>query len=353
MMELTSTQEIIASIIAYSFCSGTLVLLNKLTLHFLPLPSLVIAFQLLVCITFVYSARFFGVMKVDDIKWEYAKPYLLYVGFFALGVYANMRSLNVSNVETVIVFRALTPIIVSFLDAIFLGREWPSYRSWGALITLVVGAYGYASYDEQFQTQGIGAYGWPSFYTITIAFEMAYGKKIVKSVPLETRSGPVIYTNLLSIVPMLLLANISNEYSKFWELLWGPNAGSISNLALFLLCLGGFVGTAIGYSAWWCRNVVSATSFTLIGVINKCLTVVINSLIWSEHAKPEGIFCLFICIAGGIAYQQAPMKGANESSSSNSAVDVESNTEMITKDYTHEDDEMESLAKPSVTKRRP
>ena len=32
----------------------------------------------------------------------------------------------------------------------------------------------------------------------------AYGKKIVKSVPLVTTSGPVIYTNLIGFVPMLL-----------------------------------------------------------------------------------------------------------------------------------------------------
>jgi hypothetical protein len=30
--------EVVASVIAYSLCSGTLVLLNKLTLHHLPFP---------------------------------------------------------------------------------------------------------------------------------------------------------------------------------------------------------------------------------------------------------------------------------------------------------------------------
>jgi GDP-mannose transporter len=83
-----------------------------------------------------------------------------------------MRSLNISNVETIIVFRALSPIIVTFLDALFLGREWPSHRSWAGLCTLVVGAYGYASFDEQFQTQGYHAYFWPTLYLIVIALEM-------------------------------------------------------------------------------------------------------------------------------------------------------------------------------------
>jgi len=307
-MNLTPQQEVIASVIAYSFCSGTLVLLNKLTLHFLPFPSLVVSFQLFACIVIIYSAKQSGFIEVDAIKWEYVKPYLLYILFFSTGVYCNMRSLNVSNVETVIVFRALSPIIVAFLDALFLGREWPSHRSWAGLITLVVGAYGYASFDEDFQTQGYHAYFWPTLYTIIIAFEMAYGKKIVKSVPLKTNSGPVIYTNLIGFIPMLLLANVGGEYSKFWEFYWAQDNTVLPALTILLLALGSVVGTGIGYSSWYCRNLVSATSFTLIGVMNKCLTVLLNTFIWDQHAKPGGIFCLFICIGGGMIYKQAPMR---------------------------------------------
>lgn len=171
-MPLTPKQEVIASIASYSFCSGTLVLLNKLTLHFLPFPSLVVAFQLLACIFLIYGAQYIGYIQVDPIKWEYVKPYMLYIFFFSTGVYCNMRSLSEANVETVIVFRALSPIIVAFMDALCLGREWPSGRSWAGLITLVVGAYGYASFDEQFQSQGASAYFWPTLYTVIIASEM-------------------------------------------------------------------------------------------------------------------------------------------------------------------------------------
>ena len=96
-------------------------------------------------------------------------------------------------------------------------------------------------------------------------FPQAYGKKIVKDVPLQTRSGPVVYTNLIGFVPMLLLANIGNEYSKFWDFYWGESNGKFPPLGIFLLILGSLVGTGIGYSSWWCRGLVSATSFTLIG----------------------------------------------------------------------------------------
>jgi uncharacterized membrane protein len=169
---LSPQQEIIFSIVSYSLCSGSLVLVNKLTLHYLPFPSLVVTVQLVACIVMIYTANMLGKITVDPIKWECVKPYLLYTVFFSTGVYCNMRSLNISNVETVIVFRALSPALVAFMDALLLGREWPSKRSWVGLLTLVAGAYGYASYDEKFQTQGASAYYWPTLYTVIIALEM-------------------------------------------------------------------------------------------------------------------------------------------------------------------------------------
>merc|ERR1719343_906637 len=84
--------------------------------------------------------------------------------------------------------------------------------------------------------------------------------------------------------------------------------GKLPPLTLLLLALGSLVGTGIGYSGWWCRSLVSATSYTLIGVMNKCLTIILNTLIWDKHANPGGIFSLFICIAGGMIYKQAPMR---------------------------------------------
>lgn len=264
--------EVIASVIAYSFCSGTLVLLNKLILHHLgPFPSLIVAFQLVATLVFIYGAKLTKILEVDPIVTKHVIPYLYYIVAFALGVYCNMKSLSLSNVETVIVFRALAPVLVAILDAVFLGREYPSQRSWCGLGLIVLGAYGYASFDPKFQSQGLAAYTWPFFYLIIISFEMAYGKKIIRSVDLKTKSGPVLYTNLLGLTPMLIFAQMGGEFDKFHSA--NPTFGFGLVILLLLSCV---VGTGIGFSSWWCRDKVSATSFTLIGVMNKCLTILLN-----------------------------------------------------------------------------
>mmetsp|Transcript_27357 Transcript_27357/g.31881 ORF Transcript_27357/g.31881 Transcript_27357/m.31881 type:complete len:362 (-) Transcript_27357:30-1115(-) len=315
MLKLSPKAEIIASVISYSLCSGSLVLVNKLILHYLPFPSLVIVTQLFVSIFLIYGGNFCGVMHIDEMKWEFLKPYLVYTVAFSTGVYTNMMCLNTSNVETVIVARALSPLIVSFLDPIFLGREFPSKRSLGALGMIVIGAFGYASTDQAFISQGYSAYFWPFLYLNVITFEMVYGKKIVKSVKFKTLSGPVQYTNLLGVAPMLLFAEMGGEFQNLDYTLQQYGVTSVTGYfqklpshVIALVVLGCLVGTGIGYSGWWCRGKVSATSFTLIGVLNKCLTVFVNVLIWDQHATPFGIACLLLCLFGGAFYQQAPMR---------------------------------------------
>ena len=309
---MRNSTEVFLSTVAYSLCSGTLVLINKLTLHRLPYPSLIISFQLLVTLLFIYSAKFSKILPVDELRWRYIKPYSIYIVAFSLGVYANMRSLASSNVETIIVFRALSPCLVAFLDAIFLGREYPTTQSWVSLVVIVVGAYGYACYDISFQNQGIMAYTWPMIYLAVISFEMAYGKRIIQSVDLKTRSGPVLYTNLLGLPPMLLLAAMGNEYRHFSK---DRNQGEhpFDAAAVSFLLTGCLIAVGIGYTGWWCRDKISATSYTLVGVMNKCLTVLLNLVVWDQHAPPGGVVCLLICLGGGMLYRQAPMRTLSSS----------------------------------------
>ena len=312
---LSPQAEVIASVISYSLCSGSLVLVNKLILHYFPFPSLVVTMQLFASIFLIYGGNMAGVMEIDKLSMAALKPYLVYTVAFSTGVYTNMMCLNTSNIETVIVARALSPLVVSLLDPIFLGRELPSKRSFAALGMIVLGAFGYAQTDEQFKAQGLNAYVWPFLYLAVITFEMVYGKKIVKSVEFATLSGPVQYTNLLGWPPMILFAQMGGEFGRLKEMVAEYGASSYTDLlfmlpneSLALMVMGCLVGTGIGYTGWWCRSKVSATSYTLIGVLNKCFTVLVNLMIWDNHAPPAGIMSLFICLIGGSFYQQAPMR---------------------------------------------
>ena len=78
-----------------------------------------------------------------------------YVILFMCGIYANMRALETSNVETVIVARACTPLIVAVLEYNFLGRQAPSLKSTFSMLTIVLGAWFYVMNDGKFSSEGI------------------------------------------------------------------------------------------------------------------------------------------------------------------------------------------------------
>ena len=56
MQGLSPQTTVVLAVLSYSLCSGSLVLVNKVILHHLPYPSLVITFQLWATLFFVHSA---------------------------------------------------------------------------------------------------------------------------------------------------------------------------------------------------------------------------------------------------------------------------------------------------------
>jgi GDP-mannose transporter len=53
---------------------------------------------------------------------------------------------------------------------------------------------------------------------------------------------------------------------------------------------------------------VSATTYTLVGVVNKFLTVLLNVMVWDKHSTPMGLIAVCVCLGSGALYQQAPRR---------------------------------------------
>ena len=101
---------------------------------------------------------------------------------------------------------------------------------------------------------------------------------------------------------------MKGEYELVEGALEGCSIGC--SLVVFLSCV---LGIGIGYSGWWCRAELSAASYTLVGHMNKVLTILANTLLWEKHAGPWGTASLFLCLVGGAMYRQAPMRGGHVS----------------------------------------
>ncbi len=211
-----------------------------MAIAYLPLPSVVSFIQIISSAIAVLTYKMLG-GNVDALEWSKVKAYGLYIVAFVAAIYANMQALSHSNVETVIVFRACSPVAVCVVEYLFMDRALPNLRSSISLGLVCFGAILYCMSDSEFALGGLKAYYWVIIYFFLITFEMTYGKKLTSSVKMDSVWGPVLYCNLLAALPMFLLGWFNGDYENISEKLSELPANGA--MIILFSCV---VGTLIG-----------------------------------------------------------------------------------------------------------
>lgn len=306
--EPSSRIKVILAIIGYSICSSTLLLANKAALIYFPFPSTLSLIQIVATIIAVMI-----IMIVNDgggfttltetLRPANVRAYSLYTTAFVFAIYANLQALHHSNVDTVIVFRACSPVVVSIIEYFFLDREWPSRRSSLSLFLVVAGALAFCLLDSELSLSTLASYKWVTCYLALISFEMTYGKKLTSSVKLPSMWCSVLLTNFFAFPGFIILGWLDGDFD-----IVGEKLQEMPVNVYFILLFSCVVAVLIGYTGWLCRSLVSATTYTLVGVVNKFLTVLLNIIVWDKHSPPLGIVSVCCCLLAGTMYEQAPIR---------------------------------------------
>lgn len=288
-------------VIGYALCSSLLAVINKYAITVFNYPGLLTALQYSTSTLGVWVLGKIGYLHHDPFTLDTAKKFLPAAIVFYLAIFTNTNLLRHANVDTFIVFRSLTPLLVAIADTFFRNQPWPSKLTFLSLFVILSGAVGYVATDSAFS---LTAYSWAVAYLATITTEMVYIKHMVTNLGLNTW-GFVFYNNLMSLMMSPLFWLLTGEYNEVFGSL-SENGGNWFDVKTFfvvgLSCVFGLMISFFGFAA---RKAISATAFTVTGVVNKFLTVVINVMIWDKHASPFGLVCLLFTIAGGVLYQQS------------------------------------------------
>lgn len=295
-------------VVGYAICSSLLAIINKYAITRFPFPGLLTALQYATSVVGVWTAGKSGLIYHDPFVWSTAKKFLPAAFVFYLAIFTNTNLLKHANVDTFIVFRSSTPLLVALADSAFRKQALPSKYTFASLLVILAGALGYVITDSAFT---LTAYSWAFAYLVTICTEMVYIKHMVMDLGLNTW-GFVLYNNVLALMLSPFFWVAMGEYqdiaNAFRTLNPNPNPSSSSSWALssfFAVALSCLFGLAISFFGFAARKAISATAFTVTGVVNKLLTVVINVVIWDKHASFSGSVCLLFTIVGGVLYQQS------------------------------------------------
>jgi len=348
--------------IGYCFSSALLAIVNKWALIEFPYPSILTAFQYSSSAIAVTILGKFGVVERVRLDWKKARQFTPAVVLFYVSIFTNSKLLQHANVDTFIVFRSCCPLLVLPLEYLFLRKKnnttttnnhnhnnhnhnsengsisshssgnisnggggggfqdvsdlgghhqqqqqemqmmRVSIKQLFSLISIFLGAVGFALVDKRFQ---LHSYFWGISYVISMTIDMVLIKKIVTNVDLSTW-GLVYYNNVLAMFLFPIAYFISGDYALYPEMMQSlKNDNHSIELAIITSCL---MGLSISYFGLGARRAVGATTFTVLGVVNKIGTVIINTLIWNHHASPLGLMFLMICVSGGVVYQQEASK---------------------------------------------
>jgi len=298
----TTYPQLISVVAGYSLCNSQLLIINKVTLAYVPAPCFILFCQLLASGVAVRVLDQLRILDADRLYLEKAKGFLIVVFGFVTTLFANLKSIQLAPVDTFICLRSTTPLILAFLDYFFLGRHLPGKKSFGSLIGISVGVLMYVHIDSNFSVQ---AYLWIGVWYVVSIFEIIYVKHLVSSTTMTTW-GQTYYQNILA-VPFLLAMFIALGESQVLE------NTEWSFGAVFFIVLSCIAGLGMSFLSFLLRDMISATSFSIVGNMCKVATILVNTYIWDQHSSSIGILSLFVCIGSGALYQQAPLRDPTKS----------------------------------------
>ena len=378
--------EKLAAIGVYSLCSSSMLVVNKLAVAAIPLPTVVSGAQLVSSAAIPLVMQACGAPVIGKMTAARVVPYALYTTMFAAGLFANMKALLLTNVGAVIAARCCLPLIVSAIEYSFMGRSWPNKRSMVSLVRLfffthvfkktrderssrrrvlslsisilrplfrkltrelsfsfalslslffksggvVFFAYLYVAQDSGVSVEGSEGFTWLFIWWMLLALQMTYGKWITGAIEM-TQWERVFYTNAFAVPPNVVIWYFSDDSSPSKAHVM-DHLDSYQKNMLLLSCV---IGVCISYSGWRCRTVVTATTFTLVGVVNKMATIAFTMIVWPKETTFTKVVVLIFCVLFGLLYQEAPMKAKKEGLIEGGKGATESNVVSIRSPRTH------------------
>lgn len=297
-MAKTDVGHAIFIAVGYAISSSCLVVINKWALKAWPYASTLTFIQFTVSWMVALALGKLGIFEVDALEWKKVKAFSPACLIFFVAIACNMKLLAAANVDTFIVLRSTVPLLTSFGEALFLGSALPPRNALLCLLVIVMGAVGYVHTDTNFS---MTAYLWGTAYVVSMVVDTLLVKKVVTEVELKPW-GLVLYNNLIASALYPLFVVVTGEaafVTKGLRALTEPGSAALG--AVLASCV---FGVSISYFGMNARKKLVATAFSVLGVVCKFATVLVNTMVWDNHATPVGIFFLMICLAGGIAYQQ-------------------------------------------------
>ena len=296
-------------LILYFVSSSSLLVLNKVAITAIPNATLLLFTQLGSTVVIVAAPALLGRTRINfKPDGEVIRAYSTVAAVFVATIYSNFQVIHSIGVNPFIVLRCSTPLMVSILDWAFMGRTLPEWRSALALCGILSSGSMYAMLKVTDPGLGVnqhsnmaGGLWWSAIWLVSFLLDMVYIKYVVEAYPCSG-SERTLYQNLFALPLLVLLLAIGIEEHSVFEV---SNAPQSAYLAVALTC---FAGTVLSFTGMSLRTELSATLFTVLGIVCKMASTLLNEIFVEPERDLARLSCITAVIVSSSFYKQAPLK---------------------------------------------
>ncbi|KAI3903697.1 hypothetical protein MKW98_032351 [Papaver atlanticum] len=293
--------------LAYCISSCSMILINKYVLSSYDFNAGIslMLYQNLVSVVIVSTLSFFGLISTEPLTWKLVKVWLP-VNFIFVGMLiTSLFSLKYINVAMVTVLKNVTNVITA-LGEMYLFKKSHDSRVWAALFLMIISAVSGGVTDISFHAVG---YTWQilncfltASYSLTLRRVMDTAKQVTKSGNLNEFTM-VLLNNTLSLPLGLLLIFLFNEVDYLFDT-------PLLRMPTFWLVMtsSGFLGLAISFTSMWFLHQTGATTYSLVGSLNKIPLSVAGILLFHVPTSFQNFTSILFGLLAGVFFARAKMR---------------------------------------------
>jgi len=282
-----------------------MVLLNKLVLSNFDFHSYTILLiaQCIFCLVAVRIASAIRLVQLEPWNWTIASTWFPSNVVFVAMLWTSLPALQLLGVGMVTILKSLTNLLTIFGDILFFGKSYGA-GVWATLGLMALSAACGAITDINFNAAG---YAWQLLNCFcTAGYSLTLRGAMDKVVPFTRHQARmnglsmVMYNNLLSLPLLVLVAVLNGEiFTVFKEQsLRDPRFQAA-------VCMSVTCGFLISFCSLWFLSSTTATTYSLVGSLNK-LPLAIVGLIFFDHVwNTENIVSILVGLIAGIVFARA------------------------------------------------
>ncbi|CAI9102897.1 OLC1v1001265C1 [Oldenlandia corymbosa var. corymbosa] len=261
--------------------------------------------QNLVSVVVVCILTLSGVISTEPLTWRLIKVWLPVNVIFVGMLITSMFSLKYINVAMVTVLKNVTNVMTA-AGEMYLFNKHHDKKVWAALFLMIISAISGGITDLSFNAIG---YTWQiincfltASYSLTLRRVMDTAKQVTKSGDLNEFSM-VLLNNTLSVPLGILLMFVFNEVDYL-------SKTPLLRLPIFwlVITLSGFLGLAISFTSMWFLHQTGATTYSLVGSLNKIPLSIAGILLFHVPTSVENSASILFGLLAGVFFARAKMR---------------------------------------------